>query len=249
MRRGIPGAWVIAGLAMLGAMVVGGLEARAGTVTIKGGIVLGSGTGGDPPYTYIFDLYLTSGFIAPDLGANPPTTFFTVDGLVGVSGAGYDTSQIPNASTTSEPPSTAPAGSPQANEFWTVPNGGIVTSPSPPPATANGYNYQGNVTWEYLLGPTINYTNPGPNGVFLGEFTVVTSWSYGAGQPPPMAPGTIIDYSYSIGGTTGTGTIVLQGGPPGVPEPSSLLLMLLGGAFVPLAASRRRRRLHSRCAD
>jgi hypothetical protein len=56
MRRGIPGAWVIAGLAMLGAMVVGGLEARAGTVTIKGGIVLGSGTGGDPPYTYIFDL-------------------------------------------------------------------------------------------------------------------------------------------------------------------------------------------------
>ena len=63
-----------------------------------------------------------------------------------------------------------------------------------------------------------------------------------------MAPGTIIDYSYTIGGTTGTGTIVLQGGPPGVPEPSSLVLMLLGGAFVPLAASYRGRRLRSRRA-
>ncbi len=119
-----------------------------------------------------------------------------------------------------------------------------MTSPSPPPATANGYNYQSNVTWEYLLGPTINYTNPGPNGVFLGEFTVVTSWSYAAGQPPPLAPGTIIDYSYTIGGTSGTGTIVLQG----VPEPSSVVLMLLGGAFLPLAASYRRRQLRSRRA-
>lgn len=244
MRRGLPVACFMAGLTMVGAIVGGGLEARAGTVSIKGGIKAGSGTGGDPPYTYIFDLYLTSGFIAPDLGAK--TSIFTVDGLVGVSGPGYDTGQIPNPSTTSQPPGTAPAGSPQANEFWTLPNGGIVTSPSPPPATADGYNYQSNVTWEYLLGPTINFTNPGPNGVFLGEFTVVTSWSYAAGQPPPLAPGTIIDYSYTIGGTTGTGTIVLQGGNP-VPEPSSLVLMLLGGAFVPLAASCRRR-LRSRCA-
>ncbi len=174
-----------------------------------------------------------------------------MNGLVGVSGPGYDAAQLPIASTTSQPPNTAPPGSLQATEFWISPSGGIVTTPSPPPAgfVANGYNYQSDVTWEYLLGPTINYANPGPNGVFLGEFTVVTSWSYAAGQPPPLAPGTIIDFSYSLDGVNGTGTLTLQSGNLGVPEPSSSVLMLLGVAFVPIAASYRRRQLRSGRAD
>jgi hypothetical protein len=244
MRRGFHCAWLVAGLAMLGAMGVDGREGRAGTIGIIGHIKQGSGTGGDPPYTYIFDLYLTSGFINSDGGKL--TDFFTVDGLVGVSGSGYDSSQIANPSAPSEPPTTAPVGSPQAMEFWNTPSGGIAATPSPPPTgfKADGYNYNSNVTWEYVAGPTINFTNPGPNGVFLGEFTVNTSWSYEFGQPYPMSPGTIIDFSYTIGGTTGTGTFVLLG----VPEPSSIVLMLLGGAILPLATVYRRRQLRSRRA-
>jgi hypothetical protein len=245
MRPRIKGAWIAAGIAVLGAMAAGGLETQAGTVTLKGGIQEGSGSTGDPPYTYYFDLYLTGGSIAPDGGSL--TCYFTVNGLVGASGIGYDPSQIGTPSTPSEPPYTATPGSVESTEYWITPNGGVATSPSPiPPGfMANGYNYESNVTWEYLLGPTIPYSNPGPNGVFLGLFTVNTSWSYGKGQPPPLAPGSILTYSYDINGTTGTGLLVLQG----VPEPSSMVLMLLGAAAVPPAVALHRRGSRSRRVD
>jgi hypothetical protein len=48
MRRGFAGAWFMGGLALIGAMVVGGHEAQAGGVSAK----LGVGKGGDPIFTY-----------------------------------------------------------------------------------------------------------------------------------------------------------------------------------------------------
>jgi hypothetical protein len=242
----IKNACLLTGLTALAAMVAGGSAVQAGTITVKGGIQEGSGTGGDPPYVYIFDLYLTSGSIAPDLGAQ--TSTITINGLVGVSGPGFDTSQILSASSPSEPPSIAASGSLQASEDWITPAGGIVTTPSPLPVgfVANGYNYESSVTWEYSQGPTITYSG---SPVFLGEFTVNTSWTYTATQSAPVTPqDTVINYSYSTGsgGGSSTGSLVVQYGDPSVPEPSSLVLILIGGAVLPLAALHRRRLVRSR---
>lgn len=245
MIRRIKSAWIAAGIAVLGATFVSGLEARAGTVALRGGIRQGSGTGGDPPFTYYFDLFLTDGSITPDSGSL--TSTFTVEGLVGVSGPGYDPGQIGTPSSPSGPPYTAAPGSPQASEFWITPNGGVVTTPSPVPPgfVADGYNYQSDVTWEYLLGPTYSIPANAPPGteIYLGQFTVNTSWSYAPGQPYPLAPGTVVKYTYDVDGTAGGGTLILA------PEPSSVVLMLLGAAVMPLTVALRRRRVRSRCVD
>jgi hypothetical protein len=92
MRRRFRVAWSIAGLAVLGAMSIGGPgEVRAGTIgiTISGGISPG---GGDPPYRYIFDVFLDPGFEVDELD------FFKIDQLVGVT----------SGSLHSEPPSNLP---------------------------------------------------------------------------------------------------------------------------------------------
>jgi hypothetical protein len=88
MRPRIKGAWIAAGIAVLGAMIAGG-QARAGTVgiTISGGekpVI------GDPPYDYIFQVYLDPGFEV--LATGSPLNDFQVTGLVGV-GADSFTSQ------------------------------------------------------------------------------------------------------------------------------------------------------------
>lgn len=241
MRRVIRSVWFATGLAALGAMMAGGPEAQAGgVVVVTGGITQGSGSGGDPTYTYTFDLYLTGGSISPDGAAM--TSTFTVNDLIGVSGLDF-TGYIGTPSAPSQPPTTATPGSPQAMETWTVPSGGVVTTElSPGPGyTPNGYNYEGTVTWDYVAGPTINYSG---TQIFLGAFTVNTSWNYGASQPPPMGGGSTVIYDYNIGGTTGSGSLILAG----VPEPSSFVLLLIGGAALPMAAAYRRRRPASRRA-
>jgi hypothetical protein len=90
------------GLAMLGAMTPGGGgEARAGTIgiTISGGF---TPVGGDPPYLYIFDVFLDPGFEVDQ------TDFFRIDGLNGVT----------SGSLSHQPP-PAPPG------FVWVPNPGL----------------------------------------------------------------------------------------------------------------------------
>jgi hypothetical protein len=85
MRPRIKGAWLAAGIALLGAMIAGG-EARAGSrgITIDpGGIKPGTG---DPPYDYIFYVYLDPDFEIQASGS--PLNFFQVGStttpLVGV---------------------------------------------------------------------------------------------------------------------------------------------------------------------
>jgi hypothetical protein len=86
MRRGFPGAWYMAGLALLGAMVVGGREARAGStgIVIKKG---GTPVVGDPFYEYQFDIVLLAGSTLENGG------FITV----------YDLPEIDNHSLTNQP--------------------------------------------------------------------------------------------------------------------------------------------------
>ena len=74
--------WFFAGIAALAAMVAGGSNAQAGTVTIKGGIAPQGP--GDPPYTYIFDVYLNNATINAYSGSGSAATTYSVDGLVGI---------------------------------------------------------------------------------------------------------------------------------------------------------------------
>ncbi len=81
MRPRIGIAWIAAGLAVLGAIIAGG-EARAGSagITINpGGIKPG---GGDPPWDYVFYVYLDPGYGL--LSGGPLYDFYQVTGLVGV---------------------------------------------------------------------------------------------------------------------------------------------------------------------
>ena len=87
MRRRTKGAWVMVGFAALGAMMSGGGEARAAVtgITIGGGFKPGTG---DPPYDYIFQVYLNpdSSIVSPYGGLYSLThpDYFTIDGLKGV---------------------------------------------------------------------------------------------------------------------------------------------------------------------
>lgn len=248
-KRRFQDACLVTGLAVLGLTIARGHDAQsgamAGTISISGGVISGGGGGGsDPPYDYVFDVYLTSGSISSDSGAK--TSEFTIDGLVGVASASFAGAHSPTTglnsagSTTSQPPGSAPSGSPQAQENWVVPNGGIATSFIGSATTPNGTNFQSSLTWEYLLGPTITYTN---SPVLLGVFTVETAWVNYAANSPPVPIGSTLNYSYIIDGTPGKSGD--PGSPPivvqSLPEPSSVILMLAGGTILPIASLYRRR--------
>jgi hypothetical protein len=83
MRRGFAGAWFMAGLALIGAMVVGGREAQAGGVSVK----LGVGQGGDPSFTYDAYVYLDADSTALANGSLSAT--FT--GITGITNNSTDT--------------------------------------------------------------------------------------------------------------------------------------------------------------
>jgi hypothetical protein len=201
---------VLAGLALLAAIASGRGEAQAGTIGLKGHI---TPLPGDPPYLYSFELDLN------DLTDGPITNGSTLtvgiptlmpggqesSGLVGVTGA----------SGTQQPPTT---GGPP-NEFWVVPAGGIITTPTGNPAP---FNEQSSVAWQFLQGPS--YT-PGEVGVF----TVETTSDF---PTPPVIPNvTEINYVFKFSnGKTESGFITLSL----VPEPSSVILLLMGAGAVPL---------------
>ncbi len=210
MRPRIKGAWIMAGIAVLGAMVAGG-EARAGSrgITIGGGF---KPTTGDPPYDYVFTVELDPGFeIQPP--TSPPYDDFQVLGLVGVT----------SASLHSEPGSF-----PSVTWFAQ-------------PATDN-------ITWTFNGNTSIPNNNPpGSNiEVPLGTFTVETTQNFPNG--PPVLPGTVIDYNFTVfdlsTGTTITGSNSFKIVALGVPEPSSVVLLMVGAAALPaIAVGRRRRRV------
>jgi hypothetical protein len=86
MRRGFAGAWFMAGLALIGAMVLGGREARAGGVSVK----LGVGQGGDPSFTYDAFVYLDANTTAP-ASSSLSATFM---GITGITNNGTDTVSV-----------------------------------------------------------------------------------------------------------------------------------------------------------
>jgi hypothetical protein len=145
----IKGAWIAVGLAVLGAMVAGG-EARAGTA----GIHIGGGfkpVGGDPPYDYVFQVYLDPFFEVQANGS--PLNNFEVFDLVGV---------------TSGSRTTQPGSSPTV--VWT-----------PTPATDDvTWTFTGNTSIpnktkrELLLGQfTVETTQNFPNGPPVPPGTVI----------------------------------------------------------------------------
>ncbi len=224
MRRSTKGAWVMAGLAVLGAMMAGGGEARAAVtgIAIGGGFKPGTG---DPPYDYIFQVYLNpdSSLVSPfnplnpGLASNPDS--FTIDNLVGVT----------SVSLTSQPEN--------------LPS--VVFIPSIT-QTLTTYPYASDVTWSFYGLTTITNNTSSPE--LLGQFEVETSVNFATG--PPVQAGTIVDYTFSVadgnGNQTppGSGTIILAD--LSTPEPSSAAIVLLTGGTAVLGGlvvrTRRRRK-------
>ena len=225
MKSKIKRSSLLAGLAVLGTAMGIVREGYAGStalnsISISGGLVQGSGGGsGDPPYIYVFDVYLTSGFISP--GATGFSTF-TVDGLVGI-----DSNSLPSA--------TQPDLShPYNGEFWQPSAINTFSTGSSTP----GFNYASDLSWSYTGGPTVTTV-----GFFLGQFTIETDYQNYVTGTPPVPIGSTLDFSYSLdgggSGNTGTGTIVVQNGYP-TPEPSSIILMLAGLPLLPYMVIRQR---------
>jgi hypothetical protein len=218
---------ILTGLAMIGATLAATSDTHAAptksAISISGGIVQGSG--GDPPYIYVFDVFVESGTW------NPGALSFTIEGLVGVSAAGYGGLSL--GSTSSQPGPLNPYN----GETFDLTN--LVTTPSTAPSMLTGTNYASDVTWSYESGPPL--TSSGEPAGYIGQFTIETSWQNYAAGSPPIAPGTILLYTFSGSGGMGDGTINIQNGIPGVPEPSSIILMLAGATVLPYLAIRKNR--------
>jgi len=242
MARVIRRGSIVVALAALGIIVAAGREAKAITggsslAISQGGIVVvgGGGNGGDPAYTYQFELVLNGTLDAP-----PPSTSFTVDGLVGVypfASQGTGTLLFPN------PP----------GQSWSYSFSNIqppTTNPNNYPNSATSY-YTSDVTWTYN-GPTSISSPLGPEGFLpqtLGIFEINTATNLPDGYPPTVLPSNI-NYSYSLnggpvqpGGNSGAGSVGLQqGGIQSVPEPSTALAPLMVFLGLPLVLWLKRRR-------
>jgi hypothetical protein len=211
------------GIAMLSAAIAGGREARAG-ITLTGGF---KPVTNDPPYDYIFDVYLNP---KSEIG-NPTTiaqffhpTHFTITGLVGVT----DDSLASSIGDLGDPVYWAPSIS--------------QTSFCSP--------YVSSVSWSFLgTQPIIN--NSSTKSLFLGQFEVETTVNFTKG--PPVKSGTAVNYSLTVtdsnGHTVSTtpGTVQLFSL---VPEPSSAAIVLLtagtAGSVTLIARVRRRRKATAR---
>jgi hypothetical protein len=87
----LQGAWLVAGLAMLGAMAAGTGELRAGTISTG----IGVGKGGDPFYTYDIYVYLNANQTLPKSTLlNPVSLDLTFSGMTGLVSNGVDTTQV-----------------------------------------------------------------------------------------------------------------------------------------------------------
>jgi hypothetical protein len=220
MWRRLKGAWFMTGLAVLGATIAGGLEARAGTagITIDGGF---EPTTGDPPYIYIFQVFLDPGFAVVNPSVN--TNFFTIERLVGI---------------TTNSLHTEPVDFPTVVWINTI---NQSSAPSP---------FSSDVTWTFDGTSTITNPNPpGSNiEVYLGQFEVQTSVSFTNG--PPVPPGTIINYTFVVEGlngpVSGTGSFPIVD--LTVPEPASIVLLTVGALALPVLVLRARRRRAARTA-
>jgi len=223
MTPRMKGTWFLAGFGVLAAMVGDGREAHAGStvIVITGGYKPGSG---DPPYDYIFQVYLEP----PDAGTNTITTgdSFTIDALPGVSPANQPNPGDP-ASPTSEP------NNPPAT-IWVPSIGNFTTAISP---------YASDITWAFN-GNTPISAMAGGSQVPLGQFVVETTASFSS---PPLPNGYLINYSFSYDGLTASDTSSFPIFNLSVPEPASVILLLAGAGTLSLYRLRERQR-QRRCS-
>jgi hypothetical protein len=223
---------MLAGFCSLAAMFVGQFEARAGTssgaITITGGYKPGHG---DPPYDYIFDVYLNAPAIStPGTNTFASGNYFSIEALPGV-----------NTSSTHNEPFSPPGVT------WSGGAVNTVLTPSPPASAP----YESDFTWLFTGSTVYSATTPsgGPVGptIFLGQFTLETTFSFPNGVVP-LPSGTILSYTYTYNGTTlGSGTFPIIS-LSSVPEPSSAILLAAGIGVLPMFWQRERRRRQGRQA-
>ena len=222
MIRCVKNKRLLAGLCCLTATLIGLRGAEAGStssITITGGYKPG---GGDPPYDYIFNVYLN----APTTAGTNTFGFgdsFTIESLPGV-----DTSSL------SSEPSNFP------DVIWAPKASNEVLTPG------GSAPYESDFTWTFGGTTTYTATTPvgGPVGpsVSLGQFTVESSFQNFTSVPLP--PGTQVTYTYTGAPVGVTLTFPIQD--LSVPEPSSAILLFVGaGGMMPMVwlIKRRRRQL------
>jgi hypothetical protein len=234
MFRCMKSRWILAGLCGLTAMFVGLRDAQAvstltSSITITGGYMPG---GGDPPFTYVFDVYLN----APSVNSPGTNTWtsgdsFTIDALPGLNGGSSHTE-----------PFVPPPASPTV--LW---SGGasdtVTTPPPPPPPTYNTPYYYSDFSWVYSGTKDYSATTlvGGPQGasVELGTFTVTSTYDFPAGVVP-LPPNSPVNYTYQGPPNSGvTFTFQIQS----APEPSSVILLsIAAGGMLPMFWLARRRR-------
>jgi hypothetical protein len=227
-------AWILAGLAALGATVVGGHNAQASSIA-QGIVIKGSGgtvPGTDPIFYYDFQVFVAAGYQMNTLD------YFQFQNLPGVTAAGV----LPTP-----PGSLGSTYTTNTSYFFATPV--IYLTGSPTGGATSPYDptntYTSNVNWEYV-GAT-----PIPGGTLIGSFIIDTSveltsllttvtyvaQSHDSSTGDPFVQGP--------GGNAPAGNFVLT-----IPEPSSLTLLLLGGVGpLPLLLICERRRRQRRNQD
>jgi hypothetical protein len=224
MTRRMKSKWFLAGICSFSAMLCAVNEVRAAStissITIKGGYKPG---GGDPPYDYIFQVYLDAPS-GPGTNTWVSSDSFTIEGLPGVNGS----------STHSEPFQSTPP-----TVLWSAGASNEVFPPSPPAPAP----YASDFTWVYSGTTVYTATTPtsGPMGasVLLGTFTIDSS--YQDFTIPPFPNNTPVVYTYT-GAPVGV-TLTFPIMDLSVPEPSSAILLSVGfGGMLPVFWLAKRRR-------
>ncbi len=145
MSTRVQGASILVGLTTLGVVLASALEAQGSSIKITGQQMPGTG---DPPYFYIFDVFLeTNSFIQSG-------DSFTINNLIGVTPAGFPMAGDPGSS----------SGTPNAS--WAT---AAIT------VTSTTYPYTSSVTWTYAGTTPISAPS---NPVDLGQFFVETTVSF-----------------------------------------------------------------------
>jgi hypothetical protein len=201
--------------AVFAAMIASGSEARAALtgITVSGGFKPGTG---DPPYDYIFEIYLAPG---ATIYKNELIEFGTATAASVKKGDTDYLLGITPASLHAEDPL----------KKWELDDITEVYKKSP---------FGSDVTWEYSVK---THTNTTGNPEHIGELSIQTVIDFNNQNPFPVKAGTPLTYMYELG-TQGSGpqTLYLQN--LAVPEPSSAAIVLITGGPAAIAAIVRRRR-------